>query len=328
VIASGISQLDRAWAVLTRPSTDQLASFPLDLAFEDVACRVALDRNGFRHLLIASFDEQPEVDSRPSVLSATLRPLSFGGKVHDYFDIACLDQELHPEFDEVVLDILETIQGADQPAVAAAESLARWRRLFRSRLVRGLSMEARIGLFAELSVLIALTEADSALPIEMWRGPLREPHDFELKSRCIEVKGLAERSERFTVHGWEQLDRHDERPLDLILVNVVSDPTGLSISNLVETLRKRVESPTTLRARLLAAGWDETIATADDETFTVGTIFGLPVSDAVPRLVRNMLVQGQPPDGVSGLRYQVELADLLPMVVETSLALLTESAVQ
>ena len=326
--ARAISQLDRAWAVLTTPSSDQLASFPLDLAFEGVRCRVALDRNGFRHLLIPSFDEHPEIDARPAVLSAVTRPLDFGGAVDSYLDIACLDRDLHPEFDEVVLDILETIQEADLPASAAAESLARWRRLFRSRLVRGLSIESKIGLYAELSVLNALVDADRSLAVDVWRGPLREPHDFELESRCIEVKGLAERSENFTVHGWDQLDRHDDRELDLVLITVVPDPDGITISELVNRLRERVASPATLKSRLLAAGWDEQGATVEADCFTIGAVYGVPVSEAIPRLVQGMLVQGKPPDGVLGVRYQVGLAPILPLAVASSLAAIAEEAVR
>jgi len=320
-----MSQVDRAWAVLSAPTGEHLESFPLDLSFQGIACRVAVDGRGFRHLLVPCVDEDPALHVRPTVLSAVVRPLVFGDSVARYLDITCSDNDLHREFDEVIDDVMETVETAQRPATAAAEALARWRRLFRSRLVRGLSMEAKIGVFAELSMLAALVDVDIAFQIDGWRGPLQEPHDFELQSRCIEVKGLVENSDGITVHGWHQLDVHDGRPLDLVLVTVARDPDGMSISEIVDALRVRVASPATLRSRLVATGWDDDLE-AEDDRFAIGAVHGIPITANVPRLIPSMLVGGRAPAGVVDLRYRVSLTSLWPLASEASLAAIAMKA--
>jgi hypothetical protein len=311
--------LERAWLVLDAPSGEELASFPLNLEFRGVACRVARDRNRVRHFLVPCVDESPPIDTRPAVLSVTVRPLAFKGPASVYLDVSCTDASLHPEFNDVISDILEAIETSSEPATEASRVIARWRRLFRSRLVRGLSQEAKIGLFAELSVLSALVDEDHNFQLESWRGPLREPHDFETPTRCIEVKAVGEHSDGFVVHGWEQLAQHDDRALDLVLVTVVPDPDGTALADLVAAVHQRVDAKATLTSRLLAAGWDNQTSADDPDRFSLGPVFGVHVDDAVPRLIPASLIDGQPPVGLSALRYQVDLAFVVPLAYGSSL---------
>jgi hypothetical protein len=320
--------VDRAWAVLEPPKTERLSSFPLDVKFEGFPCRAALDMSGFRHLLIPCINEAPEVDTRPATLNAAVRTLTFRNiTAAAYLDISCSDSDLFPEFDDVIADILEGIRGSERPASDAAAGVARLRKLFRSRLLRGLGHEAKLGLFAELSVLQALL-ASGAISVEDWRGPLREPHDFEAPSRCIEVKAISEQGECFIVHGWEQLDTHDGRPLVLALVMVVADPDGFTIAELVAEVEKLADSPPVLSSRLLAAGWDADGSRDDDDRFTLGPTFVVPVSDLVPRLIPGMLFEGAAPLGVSDLRYRVALDRVIPFAVASSLRALADLEVE
>ncbi|MEB3032083.1 PD-(D/E)XK motif protein [[Mycobacterium] nativiensis] len=312
--------LERAWSVLSLPRGGELASFPLDIAFAGVPCRVARDNDRVRHFLVPCVEESPPIDARPAILTSTVRPLAFGSGSATYLDVSCSDASLHPEFNEVISDVLEVIEHSSRPATDATAVIARWRRLFRSRLVRGLSPEAKRGLFAELTVLSALIDADPGFPVERWRGPLREPHDFETPVRCIEVKALAEDSDTFVVHGWEQLAEHGGRTLDLALVTVLPDPDGATLAELVTALRARIDSKGTFASRLLAVGWDQESAADDQDRFSIGAVFVVHVDDAVPRLVPDRLVGGQAPIGVSALRYEVDIAFVVPLAYGTSLA--------
>lgn len=316
--------VSRAWAVLKPPRTNSLSSFPLDLVFGGVTCRAAVDQSGSRHLLIPCINEAPEVDSRPATLHAVVTPLKFANTpTATYLDISCSDKDLFPEFDDVILDILEEIIESERPASDAAAILARLRRLFRSRLQRGLGHEAKLGLFAELSVLQTLL-AGGSISVEDWRGPLREPHDFEGPVRCIEVKALSEQGDGFIVHGWQQLDTHNEKPLFLALLMIVRDPDGLSIADLVAEVEKVTDSQSALNSRLVAAGWDADTAIIDNDRFTIGPTFIVPVGDAVPRLIPTMLVDETVPPGLSELRYRVNLDSVLPLAIGSSLAALTD----
>lgn len=321
-----MSTLERAWAVLTPPQGDQLSSYPLGISFADRLCRVALDASGARHVLIPVANEAVQADKQPSVLELSVRSLVFDADISTYVDLSCGDRDLFAEFDDVVTDVLEAAQESERPGSAAVRAIRRWRRLFRSHLVRGLSYQARLGLFAELSVLSALLDVDPHLPVDVWRGPLREPHDIEAPRHCLEIKALGDETDAITVHGLSQLDVHDERPLDLVLIEVLEDPAGVTLTDLIEQVRKRVESRTDLRQRLTAAGWSSSPAIVDTQPFVIGEVRSIPVAGAVPRLTAGDLTTGTAPSGVKDLRYSVDVAALVPHASSASLAQIAQEA--
>lgn len=327
---STTSVLERAWAVLLPPTGNGLVSFPLeDLCGSDQEpCRVALDASGTRHLLVPLGDETVALDSRPAVLGMAIRRLGFGGVAIAYVDISCAEPDLFPEFDEVVTDVLDAVREAARPGLAAVEAVTRWRRLLRSSLLRGMSRQARLGLFAELVVLAALIEADRGFPVDAWRGPLNEPHDFEAPARCLEVKALSTVSDGIVVHGLEQLDMHDGRPLDLVLLRIVEDQDGRSLSDLVHHLRTVVASRSDLRTRLSAAGWSEQPDRPDVDMFSVDEVLRVSVNTHTPRLVPSSLVAGVLPSGIGNLSYRVDLGALLPFSAGASLSEIAEEVVQ
>ncbi|WP_066360983.1 PD-(D/E)XK motif protein [Herbidospora mongoliensis] len=323
-----LSALERAWAVLILPRARELASFPLDVVCHAQPCRVAIDGAGARHLLVPASDETVSVDPRPAALSTVIRKLDFGGSTTSYVDLSCTEPGLFPEFDEVVTDVLEAVSGADLPAAAAIDAIARWRRLFRNTPLRGLSYQGKMGLFAELTVLSSLVGADPHFPVGAWRGPLREPHDFEAAARCIEVKALGQASDSIVVHGLEQLDTHDGRPLDLVLLRVTEDLDGWTVTDLVEHLRGSVASQTEFRSRLSAAGWSQQPDHPDVDRFATEEIRRIVVGPDTPRVVPSSLIAGSLPDGVGELTYQIDLAAVLPHSTGASLAEIAEEAVR
>ncbi|MEU8003155.1 PD-(D/E)XK motif protein [Catellatospora sp. NPDC049111] len=322
------SMLDRAWAVLTPPRVQEFSSFPLEVVCGGEPCRVALDGTGARHLLVPAGEEAVAVDPRPAVLGLAIRKLRFEGPPVVYVDVSCTEADLFAEFDEIVTDVLEAVSGAQRPASAAIGAVTRWRRLFRSRLVRGLSYQAKVGLFAELSVLSALVAADAGFPVQAWRGPLNEPHDFEAPACCLEVKGLSAGSDGVVIHGLEQLNTHDGRRLELVMLRVVEDPEGRRLGDLVADLRDVVSSRVDLRSRLSAAGWSEQPDRPDVDTFSIEEVFRLEVGAGTPRLVPSSLVTGSLPYGVGDLDYRIDLAPLLSLTVGASLAEIAEEAVR
>lgn len=321
-----LSVLERAWAVLEAPRGRELSSYPVDVAFGGLPCRVALDSAGTRHVLIPVDSEPLQPDSRPSVLGLTIRRLAFGNEESNYVDLSCAEQDLFAEFDDVVADVLEAAQEAERPGSAAVRAVGRWRRLFRSRLVRGLSHQAKLGLFAELTMLSALLDTEPTLPVDLWRGPLREPHDFETPRACLEIKALGLDTDTVTIHGLAQLDTHDDKPLELVLVAVVEDPDGTTLAELVSRLRDRVHSRAELRSRLNAAGWSDNTGAEDSEAFIAGEVRRIAITDDVPRLAASSLVAGALPNGVDELSYAVDVAALLPHATAASFREIAEGA--
>lgn len=320
--------LERAWAVLSPPRSDGLESFPLDLTFAGVPCRVALDAAGGRHLLVPTGDETVAADSKVSVLGLHVRKLGFGGSVHVYVDVSCADTDLFDEFDDVVDDVLDEIEETDRPAATTAATVARWRKLFAGKLIRGMSKPAKLGLFAELTLLNQFVDADPSFSVEAWRGPLREPHDFEAPVRCVEVKALGLMAGTVVIHGIDQLGMHDGRPLDLVLVRVVEDPDGATIGDLVADLRDSNIPPGALRSRLAATGWAESPDRPDPDHFAIQDVLRVPVGPEVPRIVRSSLLDGALPEGTHDLTYHLDLDVLLPLATSASLAQVAEEAIR
>jgi hypothetical protein len=251
-------------------------------------------------------------------LNVVVRTLSFGMGANNYVDIFCADRGLDDEFDDVVRDVLEEVQCATEPAKAALACVGRWRRLFRSRLVIGLGPEERRGLFAELAVLGAVLDQDKEVTVEAWTGPAREPHDFELPSRCVEVKAVSAASASIVVHGIDQLASHDDRPLRLLLIGVEERPDGFSLDDMVEVVaQKRPGQATDLRKRLSSVGFAGGLYPA---RYSIDEVTIVDVDDNTPALGPSDLVVGHLANGLSRLSYRVDLDPLYACGIRSSLS--------
>lgn len=328
--ADGAVDLEAAWAVLSRPTAggQPLNAYPLTIAGDLQVGKVALDRDGWRHLLLRIDGESLSADARPSALGVTTRHLAFGGESALYLDLMCADPDLNAEFDDVVSDVLEAAAGSPKPGAAALEVVARWRRLFRHKLSAGLSSQAKRGLFAELSVLHSLLTANPTFDVGAWRGPLREPHDFEAPTHCLEVKALSEESVCVQIHGLQQLDQHDGRPLVLVLATVTPDAEGVTIGELVDEILSLTKDPATFRSRLGATGWALGASPPDSDAFVIEQVRTMRVGPDVPKLVGGSLVAGVLPEGVGEVRYTIDCAALFPFAQAETLSSLGKAAVQ
>jgi hypothetical protein len=306
-----LTVLQRAWAVLDKPRSADLATYPLDADYQGFRYRVAIDFDGHRHVLVPAPGETLSGDGRPSALAVAVRTLTVGDGPCRYVDVRCADGDLHPEFDEVVADVLEGIQSSDPPGAAALRVIERWRRLFRARPVRGLSGHAVRGLFGEMVLLRSLLEHHPGLPLSVWAGPLGFPHDFEAPNRCVEVKVRGEDGDFVVVHGLEQLDRHDGRPLDLAVLTVVEDRTdGTTLGEVVAQVRSMVDDTAGLDRLLGRAGWTPDAARVSAEPLAVSSLLRVSVTETTPRLVPASLVGGVLPSGISHLTYRLDYGEL------------------
>ncbi|WP_426564273.1 PD-(D/E)XK motif protein [Angustibacter sp. McL0619] len=303
------SQLNAAWAVLTRPDGPRFNAFPLALA-AGVDIRAAIDATGLRHLLIAG-DDSARLESSTGVLSVEFGPLVFGGVKRQYLNIWCSEPTLNVEFHEVAVDIVDAVATDPEPVGAAVAAIDRWRRLFRTGVLSSMRESERIGLFAELSILIALNGHGSAVPAAAWTGPLRQPHDFELDDRCLEVKGIGHGSTTIRVHGFDQLDIHDAKPLHLALAVVESDPAGESIADLVTRLHGLLAGDGDLADRLNLARINLVDPILRSSLYTTTSLFLVDVGERVPRIVESSFVGQEVPAGVDRVSYEVEIAELL-----------------
>lgn len=318
--------LARAWAVLPRPVNQAFNSFQMGDG-SPASSRVAVDRNGLRHLLVPVENGVVFADQWPSVLSCEVRDLRFDGTVSTFVDVRCDDSDLNAEFDDVVEDLIEAAENSAHPGSAVLSGLARWRRLFRAAFVRGLSPQARLGLFGELTLLSELIKAEPGLPVDVWTGPFAGVHDFEAPNRCLEVKAVGIDRVPVRINGIEQLDTHDDKRLELLLLTVVPDPSGITLSDLVERVRTKVVDTAEFDRRLRRVGWHPVLTGTDQDSFVVAETFRIPVTDEVPRLVPAGLVGGRLPDDLSDVSYRIRFDALSDHAAAGSLEEVARAAV-
>lgn len=140
-------------------------------------------------------------------------------------------------FADKVVEFLDKNAEARISDVAAL--LARWRNFFSGSSEFSIDSHTEIGLLCELEVLLQLLEDGVPQAVETWYGPLGDRHDFVLPDAVLECKA-SESSERMilTVHGAQQLEPVEGKPLQLIFRRYLRHPDGsLSIPSLVEELQ-------------------------------------------------------------------------------------------
>ncbi|MBP1300779.1 PD-(D/E)XK motif protein [Curtobacterium sp. 1310] len=301
-----VSTLARGWAVLVPPSSAELSSFVLSSEAGESGPRAAVDKEGHRHLLVPHRDDASVLVVEPnSALTTSSRSLTFGFGPMDYVDVACRDSSLRREFDQICADILEAFDedGAGRAAERSAQVVGRWRRLLRTVRSRGLSPEQRVGLFAELNVLRALA-SEGLADADNWTGPEAAPHDFEFASASIEVKGVGADADHIVIHGFDQLDEVDGKPLHLVVAGVYEDAGGERLADVLAEAEAAIAAPGTVRAKVDRLGYR---SEDDDIRLSFGQLFIAQVTADFPRIIGGDLDAGVP-YGLSRLSYHINRA--------------------
>jgi hypothetical protein len=309
------ARLGEIWSLLDPADDTGYRSFPLEME-PGVDVRVALDVHGVRHLLVEKPGEQSFAASDGWSLSVKDATLRFGKTLRSYLSLACADPGLHPEFDDLIVDVLTLPHAPGLLAGSVHGSVDRWRRLMRSAATRQMSRERLFGLFAELSVLLQVLKRDPSA-IAAWTGPQGSSHDFELKRGCLEVKALGLAGDTVRIHGVDQLDTHDGRPLVLVAMSVVEGDDGLTIRELVDDINAVVGDTAAFDAALARAGWGAS-GVQNPERLGIADSFRFAIESGAAGLRPDQFIDGAL-RGVDRLDYDLQIAELLDRVISKSL---------
>ena len=140
------------------------------------------------------------------------------------------DAQVEQEFNELVLSLyrnIKDISSVDLYTAKFIECFGRWSSLFDRQPDGSLSDADVQGLFGELYVLIQLLHERSDQSADelsrSWRGPYREPQDFQLEDKSIEVKTIGPKGNVVEIHGLQQLYVESGRTLELMVLRVERD---------------------------------------------------------------------------------------------------------
>lgn len=270
---------------------------------EPPRAHLAFSRVGSPALLLP-LDSAPSVTARLTngVLLRAAPELEFSSESEHWRQPAavleCRDTGLMKTFASLVSVIISRLTASDGITWnSVASSFAEWERLLGRR--RLLDSESEMGLWGELWL---LSRSSCPQPmLEGWRGPEGAAVDYLIDGVGFEVKT----SSRLRVHSVSQVQV--DLPLghvETVFVSLFAKPDplrGRSLSALVFDLSRRALDTAAFEEKLAGVGYSREDESAYHRPFALMEAPGFFLREHVPR-VRSA------DDGVSRLRYQVELS--------------------
>lgn len=213
-----------------------------------------------------------------------------------------------------LVESLISVVRADAALNVALTHIRRWKAFLAGRNARLLSHEEIRGLFAELTFLrqIMTERSDELLAVSAWTGADRVQQDFVFADCAVEVKSLSG-TDRNTIRISSE-DQLDSILDDLFLVALrLGETTESDHSSSLNALVQRIEGELIQAdaieefSRKLGAYGYTPLPEYDKPNFIVTGSEAFRVAEGFPRIIRSGL-----PEGVSRVKYQIELEHLAP----------------
>jgi hypothetical protein len=150
-------------------------------------------------------------------------------------------------FNELILSLYNKIKGIGEIKQYSSEllqSFYKWSEFFDEQPFDRLSEENIKGLFGEVLVLNQLLEESSSSYVNdilnSWKGPFDSGHDFVLNDKNLEVKTKDHLNIDVRISSEYQLKSEQQKELQLVVIDIISDNSGLSLNDLFQTSRKLI----------------------------------------------------------------------------------------
>lgn len=258
-------------------------------------------------------------------VKVSLRTHQSEGPTQRYLVLRCATRDYHAVFRRFAGAVLEQVAASTDAATEAAIAIRAWHEMFDRAGNKG--DVALLGLFGELHELLQLAKLD-ANSVRTWTGPRARPQDFTNGTLALEVKTSRTLASEVEIHGLEQLWATPYESLVLVVKQVVVDPGGSRLRDLVDQVLACGASAEALYESLEGFDLDATqLGALDLPRFTYrGSRYFLVGEDA-PAITPERL-QGPMPTGVSRLRYvaQLDHPGLRPMTADAVAHFLSELA--
>lgn len=321
-------ELEAVWHAIHTPTTaGTLAGRAAPELDPDRGVLLAVDDRGLRHLLIET-DAGSTPPQRPATKGLTIGVDEL--RVRDrparhYFDVACRDATMHPNFTAVAAEIVDALLDPDVDIASTLDAiLARWR-WFWGIVPDALTEEQAIGLFGELWFLEFWLAPIDAATIGAWTGPGGDRHDFKWAAASVEVKATRARSDgaaRHRVSNLDQLEAPEQGQLYLFSLRVTVDPIGAhSLNGSIDRIRAALFSQAELLhafdERLGLLGYNPAHRRQYDTLLRVVAEELYRVDEDFPRLTRDSFPEGVP-TGIDDIAYTLDLAGCAAWRVATA----------
>lgn len=299
------TELERAWRTLEAgPAPENLVRSLTDFGVSDERMKLAVE-GGRREIL---FPASPtfSLDEGQGARGMKLlhRVEGRGASKQGYLVLRCVDEDFHGVFRRFAAAVIEQVAAAPDPAVAALDCIKTWAGMFERAGSK--SKTALLGIYGELDELASLARRGRDA-LSTWVGPDGRPQDFIRGRSALEVKTHQAHVSSTEIHGLEQLWLPAFDTLVLVVKQVVFDPDGERLVDVVARVESEGVSPLALSERLEALDLDaDRIATLDARYAPRGARY-YRVTGSAPSLTPDSLLAPLHP-GVSAVRYRVALA--------------------
>lgn len=271
--------------------------------------RLALGNAGELRLLLPVRQSERIAETPSSdALDIDIATYSLGGTPIRYLGMTCLIGALDGVFADVAGEIMDRIVGGASPIEACCTTIKDFRSLLIAPRAEVSIQEIR-GLIGELLMLRTLVDLDPTA-WRLWRGPLRERHDFHGGLLATEVKTTSRSAaRRITISAVDQLLPPAGGSLTLAVFQLAEMAGGdISVARIAaDVLRAASDRQEVLR---LVAGygctdhdsreWNRCRFRLEDEHHYL-------VDARFPRVIPQSFPEGVVPAGVEGISYAVNL---------------------
>jgi len=158
-----------------------------------------------------------------------------------------LDNDFIDLFDDLIISIYGRIYDMADAGIYSSELIStfyKWSEFFNDKTTFRLSEETIRGIFSELIVLKDfIVETDAMVLNDMlgyWKGPYNHHHDFILPQKDLEVKTMEDTALDISVSSEYQLSAESGKGLELIVVRILRDSSGISLRDLLIDIRRLV----------------------------------------------------------------------------------------
>jgi len=313
-----LEELETTWAVLRAPAVAgaitgrRAPGLPADRPVY-----LAVDSRRNRHLLVEVPEGTAPVAERETrSLEVTTARFQVGGNPEAlYVDLACTDASQHATFAAISQDLLRACRQSSAPArdeILAA--LGRWR-AFWSTKAAPLGREEALGLFGELWFMRRWIGVTERVHWRGWQVTDRARHDFQWPQLSVEVKAAATQSGSAPIHHIASLDQladPEQGVLYLFSLQVCDDALAVNslrqlVNAIVADLASDPQALDSFKAKLIARGYSDEERQHSTRPLRVVAERLYKVDGAFPRVVRASFGSGGAPNGIVGLKYELDL---------------------
>ena len=231
-----------------------------------------------------------------------------------------VDQDLFSAMCHTLASALREVTDSATALAVALAQVKRWKAFMAGKNRGLLSLEEIRGLFGELTFLRQLLDHGSEQnALNSWEGPELVQQDFIFGNTALEVKTLSGRERNsIRISSEDQLYSLNDRLFMKVfrLSEIPDSVEAVSLNGLVKRITDDISDHVASELfldKLARVGYTE-LHEYDNPKFIVSEERLYCVRDDFPKLIRSEL-----PDGVSNVRYSIDLEKIKPYLVENDI---------